>query len=174
MIPGTGGEHMPLLAALARRMIAYYEGDPKRIQHFIKVHALAALIGQMEGLDASTQTILEAAALVHDIGIKPAEARYGRCDGRLQEQEGPGPAGEILEELGFSPALIARVCYLVGHHHTYAGIDGPDYQILVEADFLVNLYEDHVSPAGIRSAYDRIFRTASGKALCRDMFGLTD
>ena len=35
--------------------------------------------------------------------------------------------------------MIRRVEYLVGHHHTYKDIDGLDYQILVEADFLVNI-----------------------------------
>ena len=31
---------------------------------------------------------------------------------------------------------------LIGHHYTYDHIDAPDWQILVEADFLVNLFED--------------------------------
>ena len=38
-----------------------------------------------------------------------------------------------------------RVQYLIGRHHTYNDIDGIDYQILVEADFLVNMYEDSLS-----------------------------
>jgi hypothetical protein len=41
----------------------------------------------------------------------------------------------MLGRLGFGAALVERVCYLVGHHHTYTNIDGPDYQILVEAGF---------------------------------------
>ena len=160
------------LSPLTLAMTTYYAGDPKRIQHFLKVHALAALIGRREGLAEDVQELLEAASLVHDIGIKPAEEKYGRCDGRLQEQEGPAPARAMLENLGFSPAAIQRICYLVGHHHTYTNIDGPDYQILVEADFLVNLYEEQVREAGIRHAYNRIFRTQAGKHLCRIMYGL--
>jgi hypothetical protein len=35
-----------------------------------------------------------------------------------------------------------RICFLIGHHHTYTKIDGPDFQILVEADFPVNIDED--------------------------------
>ena len=72
------------LEELCECMIEYYEGDPKRIQHFIKVHSFAAMIGQKENLDETTQFILEAAAYTHDIGIKPAEEKYGRCDGKLQ------------------------------------------------------------------------------------------
>ncbi|HBC26771.1 MAG TPA: phosphohydrolase, partial [Ruminococcaceae bacterium] len=51
-------------------MIDYYAGDPKRIQHFIKVYHFAKMIGEMERVDARTQEILEVSALVHDIGIK--------------------------------------------------------------------------------------------------------
>ena len=91
-----------------------------------------------------TQFILEAAALTHDIGIKNGEAKFGagKCSGKTQELEGPPAAAELLAKLGFAPDVCERVCYLIGHHHTYTNIDGMDYQILVEADFLVNFYED--------------------------------
>ena len=55
---------------VTKAMIDYYKGDPKRIQHFLKVHAYAKLIGEQEGLDKKTLDILEVAALTHDIGIK--------------------------------------------------------------------------------------------------------
>ena len=56
--------------------------------------------------------------MVHDIGIRPAEEKYGMSNGRLQEQEGPFYARKMLGELGFEEADINRICYLVGHHHT--------------------------------------------------------
>ena len=126
------------LTRLAFHMIDYYAGDARRINHFIRVHGYARLIGLKEGLDNKTQAILEAAALVHDIGIKPSEKKYGHCEGPLQELEGPPVARAMLSELGFQADVIERVCFLVGHHHTYTHIDGIDYRILVEADFLVN------------------------------------
>ena len=67
-----------------------------------------------------------------------------------------------------------RVCWLVGHHHTYTDIRDLDYQILVEADCLVNLYEDDAPRSAVEAALERIFRTESGAALCRDMFGLRE
>lgn len=162
---------MDMIKELMQKMISYYEGDPKRIQHFLKVHSLAKLIGLNEGLNEDVLFILEAAALVHDIGIKEAEGKFGKCNGKLQEQEGPALAEKMLESLHFDPQVTERVCYLVGHHHTYSGIDGDDYQILVEADFLVNLYEDELPMDSIKSAYEKIFKTSSGKSLCRTMFG---
>ena len=151
-------------------MIKLYCGDPKRIQHFCKVHSYAKLIAEMENVDAKTLFILETAALTHDIGIHLCEEKYGNCNGKLQEKEGPAIAEKLLAELGFSREVSERVQYLITHHHTYNNIDGIDYQILVEADFLVNLFEDKVSPDGCRNAYHKIFRTESGKRLYRAMY----
>lgn len=152
-------------------MIAYYDGDPKRIQHFTKVHSYARLIGIGEELDNASLFILEAAAYTHDIGIRVAEEKYGRCDGKLQEQEGPIIAQKMLSQLGFENYIVERICFLIGHHHTYDNIDGLDYQILVEADFLVNLYEDDAGNRAIDKAYKRIFKTETGKKIFRLMFG---
>lgn len=148
----------------------FFRGDARRIQHLTKVHAYAALIGRMEGLDAATQAILEAAAVVHDVGIKPAEAQYGSCGGKLQEELGPAEARTLLTAAGYTPGETERVAWLVGHHHTYAPIEGMDHQILVEADFLVNLHEDGSSPEAIRRTLDTIFRTEAGKRLLKTMF----
>lgn len=155
---------------LIMEMIDYYAGDARRIQHFIKVHSFARLIGTLENLDEDRLLILETAAVVHDIGIKLCEEKYGSCDGKLQEAEGPAIAKNMLERLGYDAAVIERVCYLVGHHHTYSDIDGIDYQILVEADFLVNLFEGNASEAACKSALDHVFRTKSGSAICKKMF----
>lgn len=65
--------------------------------------------------------------------------------------------------MGIENYLIDRICYLIGHHHTYDNIEGLDYQILVEADFLVNLYEDDINRHGIEQAYQQIFPDADRK-----------
>ncbi|WP_242940426.1 HD domain-containing protein [Anaeromicropila populeti] len=151
-------------------MIKYYAGDPKRIQHFIKVHSFSKLIGELEEVPSDVLEQLEAAALVHDIGIKLCEEKYGNCNGKLQEKEGPEAARQLLERVGYSTKIIDRVCYLVGHHHTYNEITGQDYQILVEADFLVNMYEDQLEEKAVKIAFEKIFKTKSGKKICREMF----
>lgn len=153
-------------------MMTYYSGDAKRIQHFTKVHSFAKLIGEMEQLDQETLTLIEVTALVHDIGIKEAEAQFGSSNGKLQEQLGPDLAKKILKELGYHEEKIECVCYVVGHHHTYTDIQGIDYQILVEADFLVNFYEDQLGKEAIKTAYNNIFKTPSGKKLCEIMYGI--
>ena len=80
--------------------------------------------------------------------------------------EGPPEAKKLLENLGWPEDVTERVCWLVGHHHTYTDIQGIDYQILVEADFLVNLYEEESAPSVQKNVYQKIFRTESGKKIC--------
>lgn len=159
-----------MLNRLCKETIAYDCGDPKRIQHFIKVHAFAKLIAESEGIDAHTRFVLEAAAYLHDIGIHKAEDLLGDCGGKNQEKLGPGEAAPILERCGFSEADVQRVCFLIAHHHTYTGIDGADWQILLEADMLVNLFEDGAGERAARSALERVFKTEAGRELCRQMF----
>lgn len=161
---------MNRLDQLTLKTMDFFRGDARRIQHLTKVHAYAALIGRMEALDEATQAILEAAAIVHDVGIKPAEAQYGSCGGKLQEELGPAEARTLLTAAGYTPEETERVAWLVGHHHTYDPIEGMDHQVLVEADFLVNLHEDGSSPEAIRRTLDTIFRTDAGKRLCQTMF----
>ena len=154
-------------------MIELYRGDAKRIQHFCKVHSYAKLIAETENVDKKCLFTIEAAALTHDIGIHFCEEKYGNCNGKLQEKEGPAIAKKLLEKLGFDKDVSDRVQYLIAHHHTYEDMDGIDYQILVEADFLVNMYEDTLSQQAVQHAYTTIFRTETGKMICRDMFALT-
>ena len=154
-------------------MIELYSNDAKRIQHFCKVHSYAKLIAETENVDKKCLFIIETAALTHDIGIHVCEEKYGNCNGKLQEKEGPAIAKKLLEKLGFDKNVSDRVQYLIAHHHTYEDMDGIDYQILVEADFLVNMYEDTLSQQAVQHAYTTIFRTETGKMICRDMFALT-
>ena len=163
---------MASLTELTCEMIRFDEGEPELIQHFLKVHAFAELIGEAEGLPAETLKTLLATALVHDIGIKICMQQLGKCNGKLQEQYGPPAAEAMLRRLGFDEALVQRASYLVAHHHTYTDIDGADYRILVEADFLVNLYENSCNGQTIAETYARMFQTATGRRLCRQMFGL--
>ena len=152
-------------------MIEYYRGDAKRIQHFIKVYNFASLLGRQEQLDEETLFILETAAIVHDIGIRICDQKYGVCDGKHQELEGPAEAEKLLIKTGnYTCEQIERVCWLVGHHHTYSNIDGIDYQILVEADFLVNIDEDEMTKETAKNVREKIFKTKSGTQMLDNLF----
>ncbi len=147
---------------IINEMISYYAKDPRRVNHFLKVFSFAKSIGELEKLNEETQDILEVAAIMHDIGIKISEEKYDSCAGNYQEIEGPPIAREMLLKFKFDEKFINRVCYLIGHHHTYSKIDEIDYQILIEADFLVNIYEDEIKSSQIESVKEKYFKTKVG------------
>ena len=86
----------------------------------------------------------------------------------LGRQETPFYAYEVLTML---PALwLARISWLVAHHHTYTNVDGLDHQILLEADFLVNAGESGYTQPAIQHFRECVFRTAAGTALLDSMY----
>lgn len=154
------------------KMVEYYSGDPKRIHHFTKVYAFAKIIGESEHLDELTLETLLIASIVHDIGIKTAEEKYGHSSGKLQESEGEKIITEFLSEFNLDKNMSERIAFLVGHHHTYNMIDGIDYQILVESDFLVNAYEEQLSKSSIKNFKEKVFSTETGKNTLKTIFGI--
>jgi HD superfamily phosphodiesterase len=159
-----------LVVETLTRMVDYFGTDVRRINHALKVNSFARLIGQNEGVTSDILEIIDLSSILHDIGIPVSEQKYGSCIGKYQEIEGPPIAHEILESLGASPEIIDRVCYLIGNHHTYTKIDGIDFQILVEADFLVNIFEDEMSVSAIKSSRDKYFKTRTGIKLLNGMY----
>lgn len=163
-----------LIERLIEAAVEYDRGDPKRIQHLIKVHSFAAVIGKSEKLSADEQLVLEASAVLHDIGIKNAERIHGSASGKYQEIEGVPVAEEILRKFGCSDDFISEVCYLVGHHHSYAEDIPQKLRILMEADFLVNAYEDSMSENAIISVRNKLFRSKCGTRLLNEIFDLEE
>jgi len=153
-----------------KAMISYYAGDVKQVNHFTKVYGFSKEIGAMEGLNGEAQEILEIAALTHDIGIKNSKIKYQNSNGENQQIEGPLEARKMLEVFSIDECIIERVCWLIAHHHMYNNIDSIDYQILVEADFLVNIFEDGMSLEAIKSVRKKIFKTESGLYILDALF----
>ena len=79
---------------------------------------------------------------------------------------------EFLNEFHLDDFVVERVSYLVGHHHTYENVNGIDYQILLEADFLVNADEMNLSKQAILNMKNNVFQTESGKELISVIYDL--
>ena len=140
---------------LIEKMMEYYAGDPKRVQHFLKVYEFAKLIGESEELEPEKLHILRTAAIVHDIGIKISEEKYGSSGGKYQEKEGPAVAEPMLRALRYNEAVIDRVLFLIA---------------LVEADFLVNLFEDGSGRETAEKVRENIFKTKTGMKYLETLF----
>lgn len=158
---------MSRLTKLIYEMIRW-DPDPRRVGHFLKVYGYAKTIGESEEFDAGDLDTLEAAAVVHDIGIRPSLEKYGSDAGPHQEKEGPGPALDMLLSCGYNRPQAERIAWLVGHHHTWRGVEAADHQILLEADLLVNL-EEHNTTRKESDAENR-FRTKMGREIYRALF----
>ena len=147
-------------------MIAYYRSEPW-VAHTLKVLGYAQGIAAGEGLEGAEREALEYAALFHDVGIPEGLRTEGSAAGPVQERLGAPIARRLAAPYVSSREVLERVEYLVGHHHSLEIRGQCDLQVLFEADFLVNFYEDALGPDAIRSALDKIFRTKSGKLLCQ-------
>lgn len=71
----------------------------------------------------------------------------------------------FLADTGMSAGQIDRVRYLVGHHHTFTGVEGIDHQILIEADYIANACENGYGAKNIQNFLDRIAKTDAARRL---------
>ena len=163
---------MKTISQLMEQMIVFSNGNLHDITHFITVWTYAKTIGELEGLDADTQYLLEATAIVHDIACPFCREKYGRADGKLQEKESPALVYEFLSDFSLPEGYADRIAFLISHHHTIDQIDGMDYQILIEADYLVNADEGGYSKENIQTMLETVFQTDAGKTLLRSEFHL--
>lgn len=161
-----------MISEILKSMIDYSNGSLHDINHFIKVWTYAKTIGKLENLDQHTQETLEIAAIVHDIACPSLREEFGHADGKKQEIAGPPLAEEFLTQFNLPAEQLDRVKYLVAHHHTLTEIDGIDYQILIEADYLVNADESNYSKNNIQNMHDKVFKTQTGKGLLAGIYKL--
>ena len=124
---------------IAKLLTDYFERDFRRITHALEVLKYAEKIAESEqGYDYD---VLIASALLHDVGIKPSEEIHGYNNGKTQEKYGPPVAKELLGRIDFSAEKAARVCEIIGNHHSPSRYDYPELRILKEADRIVNKME---------------------------------
>ena len=154
---------------IAMEMCRYFGRDIVRVNHSLKVFSFCAIIAKQENLTERVQEIVKAAGLLHDIGIKPSEEKYHSAAGTYQQVEGPPVAREILAGLGCGEDFIERVCFLIAHHHTYHFCEDMDYQILIEADFLVNIFEENVDEKA-SAVKQKYFKTRAGTELLETLY----
>ncbi len=151
---------------ILKEMEAYFGDDKSLVDHTLEVLRYAKQIMDEEKIsDDKTRSIIIEAAVLHDIGVIEARRKHGSSDGRYQEKEGPEVAKQIMEKLGRSEAQINRVYFIVGHHHTPSAIDGIDFQIVWEADQIVN-----VKAGGMKESkenFEKYFKTKAGNCLLK-------
>jgi hypothetical protein len=160
------------VSQIMEKMIKSSQGNIHDIEHFVKVWSYAKTIGELEKLDAETQFILEVEAITHDIACPMCREKYGNANGKLQEKESPALISAFFSDADLSESQVERVSYVVGHHHTYEGVDGLDWQVLLEADYIVNASENAYSEENLQEFLKTQAKTEAGKRLIQEVFCL--
>ena len=125
-----------LRTQLITEMKKVFKEDSKRIEHALAVLDYAEQIRLAQGGDL---LIVQAAAILHDIGILEAEEKYSSAAGKYQEIEGPPIARKILAKYGLGTAAIQHICEIIANHHSAKDIDTIEFRIIWDADWLVNI-----------------------------------
>lgn len=154
---------------LIEELEKYFGTDAKRIAHAKKV------LGFAEGLlleEKGDWHIVIPASILHDVGIKAAEEKYGSSAGQYQEKEGPAIAGEILAKLDFKKEDIKEICEIIAHHHSPGKVTTQNFKIIYDADWLVNLQDevDTKDKGKLLNIIDRTFLTETGKRLAKTIY----
>jgi hypothetical protein len=149
---------------------------PFGVEHTGHVLGYAETILDGEAISGEMRETVALAAVLHDIGFIEAKKKHGSMAGPYQELEGPPVAQAILARIGVPEEISRRVCYIVGHHHTAASIDGVDFQILWEADTLENLlFEREIKDETVlRQKVLENFKTVSGRRLAYERLGIQE
>ena len=154
---------------LIRELEEYFGDDSKRIDHAKKVLNFAEGLLRQEQAD---RHIVIPASILHDVGIKVAEEKYGSSAGHYQEKEGPEIARKILLKAGLKKEDIEEICEIIAHHHSPGKIDTQNFKVLYDADWLVNL-KDEINikdRTKLKAIIDRVFLTNTGKILAEKIY----
>lgn len=159
---------VPIRDRLIAAMKEVFGTDQRRIDHALKVLEYVEAIAKEEGGSA---IIVKAAAILHDIGIQEAERKHGSAAGNFQELEGPPIARRIMEKMRLEEDIVAAVCTIIAHHHNGA-CDTPEFAIIWDADWLVNLGDEFplADAAERERQISRLFRTGAGRRLATALY----
>jgi hypothetical protein len=154
---------------IALEMKKYFGTDFKRVHHAIKVARFAEQILKMEG---GNPLVVMGAAYLHDIGVHEADRKHGSHSGHYQEMEGPAIAREILERLNVPKQMIDEICDIIGHHHSPREEETQNFQIVYEADWLVNFEEEGFSKdrKKFEELVAKVFKTVTGRQLAENQY----
>jgi HD superfamily phosphodiesterase len=154
---------------LIGEMIDYFGDDKKRINHALNVLDYARKIHKSEGGDLM---IVEAAAILHDIGIPESELKYNSSAGNYQEIEGPPIANGILKEFEISSEDIFHICRIIANNHSDKDIDTIEFRIIWDADWLVNIPDERnlEDKERLEHEIEKLFKTETGKIIAKKRF----
>ncbi len=166
----TQQQKLDIKERLLSEMMNYFGSDLKRIEHARKVLLYAEEI--LKDYPQANREVVVISAILHDVGTKEAEKKYGYTNEELQAKEGAIVAKNILQKLGIKKEIIDEVCNIIASHHTPAEINTLNFKILWDADWIVNLKDKVVinDKEKLKETIDKIFMTDVGKNLAKKIY----
>lgn len=154
---------------LLKELEEYFGNDTKRINHAKNVMNFAEELLRQEKADWH---IVIPASILHDVGIKVAEEKYGSNAGHYQEKEGPEIARKILLKLGCKKEDIEEICQIIAHHHSPGKVNTLNFKVLCDADWLVNLKDevDTEDEEKLKKIINKVFNTNTAKQLAQKIY----
>jgi len=144
-------------------MLEKISGQTQNIQALMKRYAFAHLIGIQEKLPNEEQKYLEIAAIFLEWFQEKKEADKNEAKSLLEK---------ALKGFYFKESTIAEIIVLL--ETTVKTNASQTSQILKEAAELVRLYEIQAGPEECYAAECRSFKTATGKKVLQQQFGLIE
>ncbi len=164
----------PLCEQIISSMMKEFGDDQPRIDHAMAVLSYAETIMELEQSEQNELSglVIRAAAILHDIGIVESERKHGSAAPKYQEIEGPPIAQKILQNLAVPQEEIDHVCKIIANHHSAKDIDTPEFRIVWDADWLVNIPDecDLSDKARTGELIEKVFKTAGGKQTAMELF----
>ncbi len=168
---GAGGA---ICEQIINSMKAVFGDDQRRIDHAMEVlgHAEAILESEQSEENEISGLIVRAAAILHDIGIIEAERKHNSAAGKYQEIEGPPIARKILQDLAVPPQETDHICNIIANHHSDKDIDSPEFRIVWDADWLVNIPDkcELANKALVSELIEKVFKTSAGKLIAGEIY----
>ena len=156
---------------LIEEMKNIFGKDQKRINHALEVLKYAEQILEVE---KANPLVVKAAAILHDVGIREAEKKHGSTEAKFQEIEGPPIAKKILFKYGIEVGSIEHVYQIIANHHSAKALNTPEFKIIWDANWLVNLgekfAESKTKKEKIKELIDNTFKTEKGRQLAIKKF----
>jgi HD superfamily phosphodiesterase len=154
---------------LLKELLDYFGDDTKRIKHARKVLSFAEELLQHEPAD---WRIVIPASILHDVGIKVAEKKYGSAAGHYQEKEGPEVARMILIKTELDNNEIDEICQIIAHHHSPGKVNTHNFKVLYDADWLVN-FKDEIAVEDknkLKELIAKVFLTPTGRVIAERLY----
>lgn len=142
--------------------LKFENGHIRRTQHILKVHSLAKLFAEKLGLDKKALELLEIAAILHDIGINSCKDKGVNPSLENQLIEVKMILSNFSKKYEISPKEEKEIYFLIENHHNYLDLNNLSHQILIEADLIINIFENNKE--GIEG-YREYFRTDIGREI---------